>query len=97
MLLDFMIQHLQVILYSKLLLNLGSLFHCLRALPFLRFQEFLYLRDHSWVQVKTLGNQRDIVAGDFSSLGVGPLFGLFISIALVVELSLRLLIRESVG
>jgi hypothetical protein len=96
-LLDFMIQHLQVVLNSKLLLNLGSLLHDLRALLLLRFQEFLDLGDHCWVQVETLTNQRDIVAGDFSSLGVSPLFGLFNTIALVLELSLRLLIGESVG
>lgn len=57
MLLDFMIKHLQVVLNSKLLLILGSLLHGLRALLLLRFQEFLDLRDHCWVQVKTLTNQ----------------------------------------
>ena len=97
MLLDFMIQHLQVVLDTKLLLNLGSLLHGLRPLLLLRFQEFLDLRDHCRVQMETLANQRDVIAGYFSPLGVSSLFRLFNTDALVVELSLRLLIGETVG
>jgi hypothetical protein len=97
MLLDFMIQHLQVVLDTKLLLNLGSLLHGLRPLLLLRFQEFLDLRDHCWVQMETLANQRDVIAGDFSPLGICSLFRLFNTDALVVELSFRLLIGETVG
>lgn len=87
-LLDFMIQHLQVILDAKLLLNLGSLLHGLSPLLLLRFQEFLDLRDHCWVQMETLANQRDVIAGDFSPLGVSSLFRLFNTDALVLKLSL---------
>jgi hypothetical protein len=97
MLLDFMIQHLQVVLDTKLLLNLGSLLHGLRPLLLLRFQEFLDLRDHRWVQMETLAYQRDIIAWDFSPLGVSSLFRLFNTDSLVVELFLRLLIGETIG
>ena len=97
MLLDFMIQHLQVVLDTKLLLNLGSLLHGLRPLLLLRFQEFLDLRDHCWVQMETLANQRDVIARDFSPLGVSSLFRLFNTDTLVLELSLRLLIGKTVG
>ena len=97
MLLDFMIQHLQVVLDTKLLLNLGSLLHGLSPLLLLRFQEFLDLRDHCWVQMETLANQRDVIARDFSPLGVSSLFRLFNTDTLVLELSLRLLIGKTVG
>ena len=97
-LLDFMVQHLQVVLNSKLLLNLSSLLHGLRALLLLYFQEFFDLLDHSWVKMQTLAHQRNIIARDFSPLGVGSLFWLFYIVGgLVLELSLRLRAGESVG
>ena len=48
--------------------------------------------------MQTLAHQRDIIARDFSPLGVGSLFWLFYSVGgLVLELSLRLRAGESVG
>jgi hypothetical protein len=47
--------------------------------------------------METLANQRDVITGDFSPLGVSSLFRLFNTHALVLKLSLRLLIGETVG